>query len=219
VTIRDWVVRKVVDGNVCGVEQVGMQGFIAIRTDLRNARAYCPEPSDVDPFTPDDLLRAREEMPGLEYVVVVRRRVANATYPLADELEIGISGLFVFQAALASEPCVAQYRTNEQQYVWRRLTGNQYVDRVRRCGQSAYEITRVAWFRTLRIVTLHHYELTSDEVYYLVTSHAELNLDAIVITNPSCMSPSPEATEAARDAGTLITTFRDFQDRLGAEWT
>lgn len=218
-TIRDWVIGRVTEGDAYVVEPVGLRGFVVKRTDLPEARVYCPEPSDVDPFTPGDLLRAREEVPSLEYVVVVRRTVANATYPLADELEIGVSGLFVFEAALAFEPFVAQYRTNEQRYVWRRLTGNQYVDRVRRCGQSAYEITRKAWFRTLRIVTIHLYELTSDQVYDLVEGHAELDLDAIVITNPSCGRPSPEAAEAARGAGTLITTFRDFQDRLGAEWT
>lgn len=218
-TIRDWVIRRVTECENYAVELVGPRGFVVKRTDLPEARAYCPEPSDVDPFTPDDLLQAREEMPGLEYVVVVRRTVAHATYPLADELEIGVASVVGFTIALASEPFVAQYRSNEQRYVWRRLTGNQYVERVRRCGMSAYEITRKAGFRTLRIVTIDGYELTAYEVYDVVEQHSELGLDAIVIANPHSGPPSTSAVKAARDAGVLVTTFRGFLDRLGAEWT
>jgi hypothetical protein len=218
--IREWVIRQVTERGNYAVELAGPRGFVVKRADLPEARAYCAEPSDVDPFTPDDLLQAREEMPGLEYIVVVRRTVAHATYPLADELEIGVGSAIGFKLALASEPFVAQYRSAEHRFVWRRLTGNQYVDRVRRCGMSAYEIIRKGWSRSLRIVTIDGYELTADDVYNVVEKHSELGLDAIVITNQySAGFPSTLAVKAGRAAGVLVTTFRDFLDRLGTEWT
>src|SRR5262245_40915249 len=72
---------------------VGPHGIHITRARQPDAYAYCPDASDSEPFMPADLGYAVDEMPELEFIVVVRRVVGNDTYDLADHMGIPIGGV------------------------------------------------------------------------------------------------------------------------------
>jgi hypothetical protein len=218
VTIRDWVVSKLPKGAGYEFELVGENGIVVGRHLQRDAHVYCPDASDTEPFTPDDLEQAMEEMPRLQFVTVVRRQVANEAYPLADAEGVAIGGLMALKSALAEDFNVANHKTSQQEYVQGRINGNAHVTNWRRVGENAYEIVRKGSRRDLTIVTIQPYELTSDEVYELLAQHDDLAVDAVVTTNPSCRGFARSTLEAVRDAGTQIMTFRDFLGSLRDPW-
>jgi hypothetical protein len=96
-TVRDWVIRKLLDDSRprphtpdYRIEVVGQHGFVAHRTQLPDARVYSPANSDTELLTRADLDSARPDVPGLGFVVLVRRRAANDVYPYADDLGLAI---------------------------------------------------------------------------------------------------------------------------------
>ena len=217
-TIRDWVVQKLPRDAGYDIELDGDHGFVVARRLRTKARVYCPEASDSEPFGPDDLEQAMDEMPGLQFVVAVRRRVANETYTLADEESVAVGGLGALKSALAEDFNVGRHKTREQEYVQERLDGNAQVTSWRRRGENAYQITRAGDRRSLTIVTIQPYEVTSDEVYELLAQHDGLAVDAIVTTNPNGSGFAPSTLDAVGDAGTRIMRFRDFLDSLREPW-
>lgn len=216
-TIRDWVVDKVKRAGF-DVELAGDKGFVVSRGNRAKAHVYCPDASDAEPFTPDDLQDAMKEVPNLQFVAAVRRRVANDTYTVADEADVAIGGLYALKAALEEDFNVSHYKTNEQRYVQRRLDGNGQVKSWRRVGENAYEIVRKGGLGDLTIVTIQPYELTSDEVYDLLAQHDGIDVDAIVTTNPNCRGFAPSTLDAVSNAGTEIWTFGDFLGSLREPW-
>jgi hypothetical protein len=213
-TIRDWVMAKLAEEQLYDIEPHGHRGLIIRRDDEPDAHVLCPEASDSELFTSDDLGAALAEMPDLDFVVIVRRRVANDVYALADVQGVAIGGLYLLKSALEEVPRIGRYVTKEQGFVRSRLAGNQYVERFSRLGESAYEILRTGSRPPLVAITIRHYELTSDEVFSLLEECDSAQVDAIVTTNPNCHGFSPTTLSAARNAGVRIMTFRDFLDSL-----
>ncbi|HEY3514608.1 MAG TPA: hypothetical protein VGL36_35840 [Kribbella sp.] len=218
-TIRDWVAGKIRTELGYDVRAEGEHGLAVHRGAWPAARVYSPEASDTEPFGPDQLKQAIAELPGLQFIVVVKRRVANETYPLADEQGVAIAGFNALKSALANNVDISRHRSNEQEYVQGRLDGNAQIESWRRRGENAYEVSLTGGRGNITIVTIQRYELTSDDVYELLAQHDNIEVDAIVTTNPNCQGFAPSTLAAVGDAGTRIMRFRDFLDALGEPWT
>lgn len=222
-TLRDWISGRLAvdrDGRGTGVldvRPVGSHGLEATRVRHPPAYIYCPEPGP-EPFTPNDLDAARREMGQLEFVVVVRRPIANATYAHADDLGVFVGSLSDLHSALRDRDDVGTYKSKNHEFVHSRLSGHRHVAGWQRVGYDAYAIERPGGLRTLVIVTLNPYEVTQEEAYRLINAHPEVDVDALVTTNPNCMGFSPATLEAASHAGVEIRTFRDFLSSLGEPW-
>lgn len=217
-TIRDWVIGKLRNEGGYDVRPEGDHGLAVHRGVRPRAQVYSADSSDTEPFTPDHLKQAIEEMPGVQFVVIVKRRVANETYTIADEEGIAVAGFNALKSALANDFDISQHRSNEQRFVRSRLDGNAQIQTWRRRGDNAYEITLNRGRGSINIATIKHYELTSDDVYELLAQHDNIQVDAIVTTNSSCQGFAPSTLAAVGDAGTRIMRFRDFLDALREPW-
>ena len=223
-TLRDWTSARLAkdrDGRGTGVldvSPVGSRGLIATRAGRPPAYVYCPEAS-AEPFSPDDLDAARREMGELEFVVVTKRPIAYNTYAHADDLGVVVGSLGALHSALRDHDDVGTYKSKNHEFVQSRLSGHRHVARWHRVGYDAYAIERSSGLRTLVIVTLNPYEVTQEEAYHLINTHPEVDVDALVTTNPSCRGFSPATLEAVSHAGVGIWTFRDFLSSLGKSWT
>lgn len=222
-TLRDWTSSRLAmdrDGRATGVVDVtfiGSHGLKATREGQPPAYIYCPE-AGPDPLTPDDLDAARREMGELQFVVVTKRPIGNASYAHSDDLGIFVGGLSTLHSALRDRDDVGTFKSKNHEFVHSRLSAHRHVARWRRVGYDAYEIERPGDLRTLVIVTLNPYEVTQEEAYSVINAHPEVDVDALVTTNPSCTGFSPATLEAVSHAGVQIWTFRDFLSSLGEPW-
>jgi hypothetical protein len=222
-TLRDWTSGRLAvdqEGRGTGVQDVipvGAHGLKATRTGRPPAYVYCPEAGE-EPFTPDDLDAARREMGGLEFVVVTKRPIANATYARADDLGVFVGGLGALHSALRGRDDVGTYKSKNHEFVQSRLSAHRHVATWQRVAYDAYALERPNGLRTLTIVTLNPYEVTQEEAYRLINAHPEIDVDALVTTNPSCTGFSRATLEAVSHAGVEILTFRDFLSSLGEPW-
>ncbi|MFG2045753.1 hypothetical protein [Dactylosporangium sp. NPDC048998] len=214
-TIRSWIIGKLQDEYT--IHPIGQHGLQIERWVRPTAFVYCVE-SGTDWFTTADLNLAHQEMPSVEFVVLVKRQAESEAYELADELGICLSTFGELKSALAEDVNIAEHLSREQAYVLSRLGNNRHVDGLRRRGAAVYEISRVGALSTLNIVTVDHYELTSDEVYTLLDRNDNVDLDVIVNTNPNCRGFADEVSKAAEHAGVRVLTFNEFLNDLGKEW-
>jgi hypothetical protein len=216
-TIRTWVVGKLTDAYT--IEFEGEHGLRIGRKIRPTALVYCIETSGTDRFTADDLDAARQDMPDVQFMVLVQRDADNEAYERAEELGICLSGFAELKSALAKDFNIAEHLSSEQAYLRGRLENNRHVRGVRRCGKSAYEISRKGALSTLSIVTITHYELTSDSVYELLDENDGIDVDGIVTTNPSCRGFPPEVLDAGNQTGIRILTLHGLLDALSDTWT
>lgn len=217
-SIRDWVRAKILEELAFDVDPDGRHGLTVRRGALPTARVYCPEPSENDLFTPDDLEAARQEIPQVQFVVLVRRRAAGDIYITADEVGIGIGGLSRLRNALARHEHIGIYQTAEERFVKNRLDLNRHVNSFRRRGATVYEIMRARNLSTVTIATSQRYELTADETYELLAQNRSVHLDALVTTNPNAVGFSIPTLDASRHAGIRLLTFSEFLNSLGEPW-
>jgi hypothetical protein len=216
-TIRSWVAGRLRDAYV--IELEGEHGLRITRETLPVALVYCAETNGIDRFTVDDLDAARRDIPGVQFVVLVRRDADNGAYERAEELGICLSGFGGLQSALAGDFNIAHYLSREQAYLRSRLGKNRHVSSVRRCGKSAYEISRKGVLPPVTIVTTDDYELTSDSVYELLDDNDSIEIDAIVSTNPACWGFAGEVVHAGERTGIWIFSLNELLDALGKNWT
>jgi hypothetical protein len=215
-TIRGWVVGKLTDAYAVDLE--GEHGLRIERGARPTALVYCAETNENDRFTADDLDAAWQDMPGVQFVVLVKRDAANEAYELAEKRGICISGFSELKSALAKDFNIAEHLSREQAHLRGRLEKNRHVCGMRRRGKSAYEISRKGVLSTLNVVTITHYELTSDSVYELLDENDGIDVDAIVTTNPNCRGFAREALDAGNYAGIRILTLHGLLDSLGDTW-
>lgn len=216
-SIRDWVAGKLSDDYTMELE--GDHGLRIERGIWPVGLVYCAEADGVGRFTADDLDAARREMPGLQFVVLIRRDAANEAYERAEELGICLGGLGDLKSALRQDSNIAQHLSSARAYLLSRLRRNRYVDSVRRCGKSAYEVSRMTPMPPLTIVTTEDYELTSDCVYDLLDEHDGITVHAIVSTNPACTGFAGEVRVAGQQTGTRVFSLNRLLDALGDRWT
>lgn len=224
-TLRDWIGAKLQQdeyGRPTGVVDVTVEGprsLKATREELPPAYIYCADGRGTEPFTPGELDAALEEMPQVQFVVVTRRReIANSAFAYADARGVAIGGLSTLQIALRSHTDVGTYKSRNHTYVQGRFNAHRKIENWRRVGYDAYEIERPGDLRTLVIITLNPYEVTQEEAYRLINAHPEVQVDALVNTNPSCNGFSPNTLEAVSHTGVEIMTLSDFLYSLGQPW-
>ena len=224
-TLRDWIGNRLYEDEhggptgVVGVIAEGPYSLKATREDLPPAYIYCADDNGTREFTPEDLEDALGEMPGVQFIVVTRSRtVTGSTYTDADDLGIAVGGLSTLQSALRDFADVGNYKSNNHKYVQRRLSTNRYIESWRRVGYDAYEIERPGGLRNLVIITLNPYEVTQEEVYRLIEEHPEVDVDALVNTNPNCRGFSSATLESVSHVGVKIMTLSDLLYSLRESW-
>jgi hypothetical protein len=220
--LRDWVIRTLkVEfaewpnyGNEFTFEGVGSNGLRVMRRSHQDARVYCAGIDQGKTFELADLDRACSNFDGVQFVVVVPRRIAHAVYARAEDLRLCVDGFPQLISALLSEDNVSLYRSNEHHYVMRRLCRNRSVKSVRRIGSSAFEVKRFD-LSTVTIATIDRYELTADDIYTLVEEYADLGIQAIAITNPNASGISTDALKAGAQTGIRVILFQALLNTLG----
>lgn len=222
--LRDWIGDRLHEdeyGNPTGVIDVFPEGTHSLRVTrehLPAAYIYCAEVLD-EPFTPDDLEDALGELPGAQFIAVTKARpVAGPTYGCADELGIAVGGVTTLQVALRSFRDIGSYRSKNHEYVQRRLNTHAVIRSWRRVGYDAYQIKRSGRLRDLVIITLNPYEITQEEAFRLLDQHSDVNVDALVNTNPNCRGFSRATLRAVSHAGVQILTLEDFMSSLRKTW-
>jgi hypothetical protein len=215
-SIRGWVAGKL--GNEYVIEFEGEHGLRITRERLPTALVYCAEPDVADCLTVGDLDIARREMPGLQFVVLIRRDADNEAYERAEELGICLAGFGDLKSALDNDANIAQHLSREQVYLLSRLRKNRHVASIRRRGRSAYAISRKAPMSPLTIIASEDYELTSDIIYDLLDENDDIDLHAIVSTNPACFGFAGEVLDAGKRTGIRILSLNQLLDMLGGRW-
>src|SRR5690606_4503469 len=141
-----------------------------------------------------------EQVPDTRFVVVVPTRITHATYERAEERGICVTGFGELVNALQNDVDVAHHIDSQEQYERRRLLYNKAVKSLKRKGYHGYEIQRTE-HRPLTIVTTNDYEFTVDRLYSILESYEGVDLDLVVVTNPSCRGFSTESQQAAAQVG------------------
>ena len=179
---------------------------------------YCADTDGAGRFTVDDLEAACRELPALQFVVLVRRDADHEAYERAEELGICLAGLGDLKSALRHDLNIGQHLSSEQAYLLSRLQKNRHVVSVRRCGRSAYEVSRKALMSPLTIVATEDYELTSDSVDQLLDEYGGIDVHVIVSTSPACFGFAGEVLAAGKRTGTRIFSLNQLLDVLGSRW-
>ena len=224
-TARDWVVDKLLndssgrlDRPTWAITLIGSHAFTVRRPAFPDSYVYCPEGADTL-FTTPDLDQVADEFPAVEFVVLLRRRAANSVYPYAYKRGIAVGRLGELRYALEASRDISKFVDRERSYVETRLDTNRSVQMWLRVGENAYRITRAALTPTeLTIATFDEYEATADQVHSLMEQYSDLDLDALVATNPSTSSFAEPARRAAVNAGVKIMIMHQFMTALGRSW-
>lgn len=214
-TLRDWVRKTLTTNteqpvkNVVTIDPVGPNGLHVSRTDLPASRIFVAPAEGCD-FTPHSLSAAVDEMPDLEFVLAVRRKIANTTYTAVDDRGVAIGGLYHLREALRTEARISEFRTRDRAHIEKRLRTSRFTAGIVRRGKDAYEIAcRSANLRVTALMT-NKYEFTAEELYNLIAQYSELEIEAVVVTNPNCYGFSSASKRAARETGTQLILLGDF---------
>lgn len=217
-SIRAWVVVQLRKGSRA-VEAVGEHGVRVLRAGRAVAVAYCVEADTVNPFTADALQDAVDELPQAGMVIVTRRVVDPEVYDRARELGVCVDTFGGFERALREFDDISKYAHPEEIYIRKRITANRAVTSVIRWGHRAWELQRIKGLRPLIIVTHDRYELTDDGFSEILSQYPKLDLDALVITNPSAQGFGDRVVKSAQQAGVPLYTLNDFIDEIRKPWT
>lgn len=216
-SLRDWVVRKL-EPNY-SVDIIGAHGLVVTRPGHPVANVFCAESNLQVPFGLDDLQQACSEVDPLDFVVIVNRLVEPAVYGAADEIGLCVETFGELRKALEQEPYIAAYRSKEHKYFRQRVIRSPFVESIQRRGARAFEVRRNNGLRSLTVVTIPDYELTSDGVYQILEINQHVKVDAIASTNPNASGLSPDALQAGRQTGTRVLVFNQLLDLLGDSWS
>lgn len=217
-SIRDWVLRQLRKDSYV-VQAVGEHGVEVLRRNRPDAFAYCVEPDSATPVTVEDLEDAVEELPQAGMVIVTRRAVDPGVHERARELDVSVDTFGGFQRALWEFDDISEYVHPEETYFRRRMAATRVVTSVTRRGHRAWELERVSGLRPLMVVTHHPYELTDDAYSDVLNGYPKLDLDALVITNPSARGFGARVAKSALRAGVPLYTLHDFIDEIDEPWT
>lgn len=214
-TLRDWVKRQLGANsdqpvrNIQNITNEGDNGLIIERSNFPASRVFIANPERGE-FTPHSLRRALAEMPSLEFVLVIQCLVANETYNFADSHGIVVGGLNHLRSAIRSERNIGLYRTRDRQFIESRLRGHRLVSSFERRGKDAYGIERNSPGGTLLVAMTDKYEFTVEEFYRHIELYDDLNLDALVCTNPNCSGFSTALKKAAEESGMQVLLMSEF---------
>lgn len=217
-SIRAWVMEQLrKDSQV--VEAAGEHGVKVLRPRRPDAVAYCVELDSANPFTVGALQDAVDELPQAGMVIVTRRVVDPEVYDRARELEVCVDTFGGFGRAVSGFDDISQYVHPEEMYIRSRMAATRAVTSVIRRGHRAWELGRINGLRPLMIVTHDRYELTDDGFTEILNHYPKLDLDALVITNPSAQGFGDRVVKSAQQAGVPLYTLDDFIGEIRKPWT
>jgi hypothetical protein len=217
-SIRSWVIRQLRKDSERVVE-VGDHGVRILRPGRPDAVAYCVEPDGGRSFSVPDLEDAVQELPEAGMVVITRRAVDPEVYKRAGELGVCVDTFGGLGRAIHGNEDISEYMHPEEIYIRKRLMSTRFVSNVARIGQRAWAIDRRQGLRQLTIVTHERYELTDDGFAEVLSQYPELELDALVITNPSAQGFGRRVATSAQQAGVRLYTLNEFVAKVRDPWT
>jgi hypothetical protein len=112
-------------------------------------------------------------------------------YDRARELDVCVDTFGGFDRAIGEFDDISKYVHPEEIYIRKRMAATRVVTSVTRRGHRAWELTCINKLRPLTIVTHDRYELTDDGFTEILNLYPKLDLDALVITNPSAQGFRP----------------------------
>lgn len=223
-TIRSWVLEQlhkyIRDNSRTGVtvEPLGDHGVKARRPGRPDAVGYCVEPDRVNPFTVRMLEDATNELPQAGMIIVTRRPIAPDVHQRAIELGVCIDTFGGFARAIGQFDDVSQYVHPEETYFRKRMAFTRAVISIVRRGHRAWELHRINQLRPLTVVTHERYELTDDEFAGILEKYPQLDLDALVITNPSAQGFGDRVVKSSQQANVPLYTLNEFASRIREPW-
>lgn len=215
-SVRGWVIRRLAEDGFKAVFE-GADGIHVTRGSMPAVHVGCVEPGPAS-FSLVDLQDALESRPRPEFLVVIKREVDNAVYESAERAAVPVSGLAELKAALHLDWDVREHLDKEESYLRSRLRRVSSVEGVRRRGYRAYTVDRVDR-PPVTFVGVSEYEFTADEVHNILDRYQDVQLDALVSTNPNCRGFSRASREACREARIPLFTLNDFLQELESAWT
>jgi len=149
-------------------------------------------------------------MPDVQFIAVVNRHVQSAAHVHADTRAVAVGSFPMLKDALASDlDDISGFRSKERAYVERKLALSRKFLRVDRVGDMAYAVTPTRGPGFV-IVVIERYELTSEAVDQLLEDYADLTVDVIVTSNPSCRGFSAGTLASVESAGRSIERLTDL---------
>lgn len=224
-SVRSWVVTKLKENlgrhhknlNDFTFESIDSSGLRIYRPSKSTCIAYCASVSSSSPFTARSLDSAQAELPELQFVVAVPTKIDHSAYAAADQRNVAVEGFSEFASAVRDSDDIGSHRDREQSFLKSRFDSWRVITNFRRTGYRSFTINRSVG-RSVSLVTTDSYELTSDAVYGIVESYQGMEIDAIVLTNPSTRGIAPEAIAAAQECDKRLVLISDLPRALRDSW-
>lgn len=225
-SIQTWIIEKLKEDNTSAhsrksrttVQAMGKHGVRVIRPGQQDAVGYCVDP-DPNPFTVEMLEEAIEELPGARMVIVTRRVVDPDVYSRSSELGACVDTFGGFSRAITSLDDISDYVHPEETYFRKRMQSTRAVISVNRQGYRAWELRRINRLRSLTVVTHDRYELTDASFAEVLDQYPKLDIDALVVTNPSARGFGARVVTSSRNAGVPLYKLDDFISKVRDPWT
>ncbi|MGW0290617.1 hypothetical protein [Streptomyces tuirus] len=200
------------------VQAVGECGVRVARVGRPDATGYCVEPGSL-PFTVPMLEEALGDLPEAGMVIVTRRPVEPDVYSRALELGVCVDTFGGFNRAITFFDDISDYVHPEEAYFRKRMASTRAVVSVSRRGHRAWEMQRINGLRSLTVVTHDRYELTDEGFSGILDQYPSLDIDALVITNPSAQGFGKRVVTSAREANVPLYRLDDFASKIRDRWT
>jgi hypothetical protein len=165
------------------------------------------------------LEKALESLPEAGMVIVTRRPVEPDVYSRALELGVCVDTFGGFTRALARFDDIADYVHPEETYFRKRMFSTRAVSAMVRRGHRAWELQRIKGLRSLTVVTHDRYELTDEGFSGILDQYPNLDIDSLVITNPSAQGFGKRVVTSAHEANVPLYTLDDFASKVRYTWT
>ncbi|WP_416873610.1 hypothetical protein [Kitasatospora sp. SC0581] len=220
-SIRSWVIKqlqKEFHSSHSSIQSIGENGVRVTRLGRPDATGYCVEP-DGSPFTAPMLDEAIAELPEVGMVIVTRRVVDADVYSRALELGVCVETFGGFSRAVTFLDDISSYMHPEEEYFRRRISRTRIVSSVSRRGHRAWELQRINGLRPLTVVTHDRYELTDEGFAGVLDQYPGIDIDALVITNPSAQGFGKRVVTSAREANIPLYKLDDFIGKIRERWT
>lgn len=215
-SIRSWVVKQLKESGRT-VQAVGDCGVRVARDGWPDATGYCVEPDSM-PFTVPMLEEALGNLPEVDMVIVTRRPVDPDVHSRALERGVCVDTFGGFNRAIIFFEDLSDYVHPEESYLRKRMFSTRVVLSVTRRGHRAWELRRKNGLRPLTIVTHDRYELTDEGFSGILDEYPSLDIDALVITNPSAQGFGKRVVTSAREANVPLYRLDDFASKIRDTW-
>ncbi|MGW7595146.1 hypothetical protein, partial [Streptomyces rubiginosohelvolus] len=152
-------------------------------------------------------------------VIMTRRPVDPDVHSRALERGVCVDTFGGFNRAITYFDDISDYVHPEEEYFRKRMAFTRAVVSVIRRGHRAWELQRKNGLRSLTVVTHDRYELTDEGFCKILDEYPSLDIDALVITNPSAQGFGKRVVTSAREANVPLYRLDDFASKIRDTWT